>query len=194
MDKQYSTGDYFQYYFLGLQSNCGAQETVTAATKLKDAFSLEEKLWQSVLKSRDIIFPTKIHIVKTMVFAVVMYGCKNWTIKKAECQRINAFGLWSWIRLLRVPWTAKRSNPSIPKEINPEYSLEVLMLTLQYSATWCEDLTLWKRSSGWERLWQEEKRTTEDKMVGWHPWLNWLEFKWTQWDGKRQGSLACCSL
>ena len=152
MDKQYSTGNYFQYYFLGLQSNCGAQETVTAATKLKDAFSLEEKLWQSVLKSRDIILPTKIHIVKTMVFAVVMYGCKNWTKKKAECQRINAFGLWSWIRLLRVPWTAKRSNPSIPKEINPEYSLEVLMLTLQYSATWCEDLTLWKRPSGWARL------------------------------------------
>ena len=76
--------------------------------------------------------PTKIHIVKTMVFVVVRYGCKNWTIKKAECQRIDAFGLWSLIRLLRVPWTVRRSNPSIPKEINPEYSLEGLMLKLQY--------------------------------------------------------------
>ena len=97
-------------------------------------------------------------------------------------------------KLSRVPWTVRRSNQSILKEMNPEYSLEVLMLKLQYSATWCEELALWKRPSCLERLWQEEKGTTEDKMVGWHPWLNWLEFKWTQWDGERQGSLACCSL
>ena len=85
----------------------------------------------SIFKSRDITLPTKIHLVKAMVFPVVMYGCKNWTIKKAEHQRIDAFELWCWRRLLRVPWTARRSNQSILKEINPEYSLEGLMLKLQ---------------------------------------------------------------
>ena len=85
----------------------------------------------SILKSRDITLPTKIHLVKAMVFPVVMYGCESWTIKKAECQRIDAFELWCWRRLLRVPWTAKRSNQSILKEISPEYSLEDLMLKLK---------------------------------------------------------------
>ena len=82
----------------------------------------------SILKSRDISLPTKVHLVKAMVFSVVMYGCANWTIKKAECQRINAFKLCCWGRLLRVPWTARRSNQSILKEISPENSLEGLML------------------------------------------------------------------
>ena len=88
----------------------------------------------SIFKSRDITLPTKVHIVKTMIFPVVMYGCKSWNIKKAECQRIDAFELWSWRRLLRVPWTARRSNQSILKEIDPDYSLEGLMLKqkLQY--------------------------------------------------------------
>ena len=88
----------------------------------------------SILKSRHIILPTKVHLVKAMVFPVVMYGCESWTIKKAECRRIDAFELWCWRRLLRVPWTARRSNQSILKEISPEYSLEGLMLklTLQY--------------------------------------------------------------
>ena len=88
----------------------------------------------SILKSRDITLPTKVHLVKVMVFPIVMYGCKSWIIKKAECQRIDAFELWCWRRLLRVPWTAKRSNQSILKEISPEYSLEglVLKLKLQY--------------------------------------------------------------
>ena len=85
----------------------------------------------SILKSRDITLPTKVHIVKTMVFPVVMYGCESWTIKKAESRRIDAFELWCWRRLLRVPWTARRSNQSILKEINPEYSLEGLMLKLK---------------------------------------------------------------
>ena len=84
----------------------------------------------SVLKSRDTSLPTKVHIVKTVVFPVVMYGCESWTIKKVECQRIDAFELWCWRRLLRVPWTEKRSNQSILKEINLEYSLEGLMLKL----------------------------------------------------------------
>ena len=85
----------------------------------------------SVLKSRDITLLTKVHLAKAMVFPVVMYGCESWTIKNAECQRIGAFELWCWRRLLRVPWTAKRSNQSIPKEINPEYLLEGLMLKLK---------------------------------------------------------------
>ena len=85
----------------------------------------------SILKSRDITLPTKVHLVKAMVFPVVMYGCQSSTIKKAECQRIDAFELWCWRRLLRVPWTARRSNQSIRKEISPEYSLEGLMLKLK---------------------------------------------------------------
>ena len=85
----------------------------------------------SILKSRDITLPTKVYLVKAMVFPVVMYGCESWTIKKAECRRIDAFELWCWRRLLRVPWTARRSNQSILKEMNPEYSLEGLMLKLK---------------------------------------------------------------
>ena len=103
-------------------------QMVAAAMKLKDA-NLE-----SILKSRDITLPTKVRLVKAMVFPVVMYGCESWTIKKAEHRRIAAFELWCWRRLLRVPWTARRSNRSILKEINPEYSLEgpMLKLELQY--------------------------------------------------------------
>ena len=86
----------------------------------------------SVLKSRDITLLTKVHIVKAMFFPVVMYGCESWTIEKAECQRIDAFKLWCWRRILRVHWTARRSNQSILKAVNPEYSLEGLMLKLQY--------------------------------------------------------------
>ena len=85
----------------------------------------------SILKNRDITLPTKVRLVKAMVLPVVMYGCEGWTVKKAECQRIDAFELWCWRRLLRVPWTTRRSNQSILKEISPEYSLEGLMLKLK---------------------------------------------------------------
>ena len=85
----------------------------------------------SILKSRDITLPTKVHLVRSMVFPVVIYGCENWTVKKAECQRIDAFEVWCWRKLLRVPWTARRSNQSILKEISPEYSFEGLMLQLK---------------------------------------------------------------
>ena len=85
----------------------------------------------SILKSRDITLPTKVRLVKAMVFSVVMYGCESWTVKKAECQRIDAFELWCWRRLLRVPWTARRSNQSILKEISPGISLEGMMLKLK---------------------------------------------------------------
>ena len=85
----------------------------------------------SILKNRNITLPRKVHLVKAMIFSVIMYGCESWTIKKTECQRIDAFDLWCWRRLLRVPWTARRSNQSILKEISPEYSLEGLMLKLR---------------------------------------------------------------
>ena len=85
----------------------------------------------SIFKSRDITLPTKVHLVKAMIFSVVMYGCESWTIKKADCWKIDAFELWCWRRLLRVPWTARRSRQSILKEIGPEYSLEGLMLKLK---------------------------------------------------------------
>ena len=102
--------------------------------KLKDAYSLEGKVManlDSILKSRDITLPTKVHLVKAMVFPVVMYGCESWTVKKAEHRRTDAFELWCWRRLLRVPWTAKRSNQSILREISPGCSMEGLMLKLK---------------------------------------------------------------
>ena len=115
---------------------------VTAAMKLKDVLLLGRKVMtnlDSILKSRDIPLPTKVHLVKSMVFLVVMHGCEIWTIKKAEHRRIDAFELWFWRRLLRVLWTARRSNQSILKEISPKHSLEgsllMLILILQYFAT-----------------------------------------------------------
>ena len=108
----------------------------------------------NMLKSRDITLPTNIRLVKAMVFPVVMYGCESWTVKKAESKRIDAFELWCWRRLLRVPWTARRSNQSILKEISPGCSFEGMMLSWSSStlATSCEKLTHWKRPWCWEVL------------------------------------------
>ena len=122
----------------------------------------------SILKSRDITLLTKAHLVKAMVFPVVMYGCESWTIKKDEWQRIAVFELWCWRRLLRVPWTARRSNQSILKEISPGCSLEGRMLKLKFQfATWCEELTHWKRPWCWERL----KAGGEGDDRGWDGWM-----------------------
>ena len=149
----------------------------------------------SILKSRDITLPTKVRLVKAMVFPVVMYGCKSWIIKKAERWRIDAFELWCWRRLLRVPWTARRSHQSILKEISSEYSFEGLMLKLKCTAlaTWCKGLSYLKRPWFWERLRAEEKGTTEDEMVGWHHRLDGHEFEQAPGVGDGQGGLACCS-
>ena len=117
----------------------------------------------SILKSRDITLSTKAHLVKVMVFPVVMYGCESWTIKKAECGRIDAFELWCWRRLLRVPWTARRSNQSTLKEISLGCSLEGLML----KATAWEELTHWKRLWCWERL----RAGGEGGDRGWDGWM-----------------------
>ena len=122
-------------------------QMVTAAMKgLLQGLLLGRKVMtnlDSILKGRDITLPTKVHLVKAMVFPVVMYGCESWTVKKAEHRRTDAFELWCRRRLLRVPWTARRSNQSILKEISPGYSLEglILKLKLQYLATSCEELT-----------------------------------------------------
>ena len=142
-------------------------QMVTAAMKLKDACSLGKKAMtnlDSILKSRNITLQTKVQIVRAMVYPAVMYGCESWTIKKAECWRIDAF-VWCWRRLLRVPWNAKKSNQSILKEISPEYSFEGLMLKLklQYfghlmQRTDSLEMTLMlgqsegRRGRGWQRL------------------------------------------
>ena len=121
-----------QLYFRGAPKSL---QMVTKAMKLKGTCFLEGRKVMinlgSILKSRDITLPTKVHLVKATVFPAVMYGCESWTLKKAEHQRIDAFELWCWRRLLRVPWTARRCNQSILKEISPEYSLEGLMLKLK---------------------------------------------------------------
>ena len=150
----------------------------------------------SIWKSRDITLPTKVCLVKAMVFPVVMYGYDIWTIKKAEHRKIDAFELWCWRRLLRVPWIARRSNKSILKEISREYSLEGLMLKLklQYfghliAKNWLigKDLDAGK---GWT---QEKNGTTEDKLIGWHHRLKGHEFEQAPGVGEGQGSLVCCS-
>ena len=133
----------------------------------------------SILKSRDITLPTKVCLVKAMVPAV-MYGCESWIIKKAECWRIDAFEPWCWRRLLRVPWTASRSNKSILKEISPEYCLERLMLKLklQYFAHLMQRTDSFEKTlmlgkiEGWV-----EKEMTENEMIGWHHWLHGDEFE-----------------
>jgi len=149
----------------------------------------------SLFKSRDIALRTKVRLVKAMVFPVVMYGCESWTVKKAERPRIDAFELWCWRRLLRVPWTARRSNQSILKEISSGCSLERLMLSWNSStlATSCEELTHWKRLWCWEGLKEEEKGMTEDEMAGWHHWLDGCESEWAPGVGDGQGGLACCN-
>ena len=144
---------------------------------------------------------TKVHLVKAMVFPVVMYRCECWTIKKVECRRIDASELWCWRRLLTVPWTAKRSNQSILKEISPEYSLKGLMMKVKLQNFCClmwraqllgQSWLIGKDSDAGKDWRQEEKGATEDKLVGWHHWLDGHEFEQTLGDSEGQWSLACC--
>ena len=165
----------------------------------------------SIFKSRNITLPTKACLVKAMVFPVVMYGCESWTVKKAEHRRIDAFELWCWRRLLRVPWTARRSNQSILKEIGPGYSLEGMMLKLklQYFGQLKQrvdslQMTLMlegiggRRKRGRQRMrWLDGRGwdgwMAEDEMAGWHHWLDGCEIKPTLGVGDGQGGLMWCS-
>ena len=124
----------------------------------------------SIFKSRYITLPTKFHLVKAMVFPVVMYGCESWTVKKAEHWRIDAFEVWCWRRLLRVPWTAGRTNQSILKEISPEYSLEGLMLKLILCPPDVKNWLIGKVPDAGKDWGWEEKGMTEEEMVRWHHW------------------------
>jgi len=150
----------------------------------------------SILKRRDIILPTKVRLVKAMVFPVVLYGCKSWTIKKAECWSIDVFELWYWRILLRVPWTARRSNQSILKEISPDWVfIGRTDVEAETPILWPPDVKSWligkDPDAGKDWRW-EEKGMTEDEMVGWHHWLNGHGFGWTPGVGDGQGGLACC--
>ena len=149
----------------------------------------------SIFKSRDITLPTRVHLVKAMVFPVVMYGCESWTVKKAERRRIDAFEVWCWRRLLRVPWTARRSTQSIQKEISPGISLEGMMLKLklQYWPPHAKSWLIGKDSDAGRDWGQEEKGMTEDEMAGWHHQLDGHESEWIPGVGDGQGGLACCN-
>ena len=181
-------------YFFGLRSKITTDGD--CSHEIKRRLLLGRKVLtnlDSILKSRDITLPTKVHLVKAIVFPVVMYGCESWPIKKAEHQRIDAFELWCWRRLLRVPWTAKRSNQSVVKQINPELSLERLMLKLQYfghlmqrGADSLEKNLMLGKIEG-------RRRGQQDEMVGWHHRLSGHEFEQTLGDSEGQGSLVCCS-
>ena len=141
----------------------------------------------NILKNRDITLPTNVCLVTAMVFPIVMYGCESWTIKKVECRRIDAFELWCWRRLLRIPWTARRSNQSILKEISSEYSLKGWCWSWNSNplATWCEELTHLRRPWCWERL----KVGGEGYDRGWDGWMASLT-QWT-WVWVNSGSWWC---
>ena len=144
---------------------------ITYSHEIKRRLLLGRKVMtnlESILKSRDITLPTKVCLVKAMVFPVVMYGYESWTIKKAECQRIDAFELWCWRRLLRVPWVARRSNLSILKSVlNIHWKDWCWSWNSNTLATWCEELTHWKRSWCWERL----RAGGEGDNRGWDGWV-----------------------
>ena len=168
---------------------------VTAAMKLKDTYSLEEVMTNlgSIFKSRDITLPTKVRLVKAMVFPVVVDGCESWAVKKAERRRIDAFELWCWRRLLRVPWTARRSNQSILKEISPGCSLNGLMLKLQYFGHLMQRVDSLENTDAGRDWGQEEKGRQRMR------WLDGItdsmdtSLSELREDGDGQGGLVCCS-
>ena len=166
--------------------------------KLKDTYSLKRKVMtnlHSIFKSRDITLPTKVCLVKAIVFPVVMYRCESWTVKKAEHQRIDTFELWCWERLLWVPWTPRRSKPVHSEGDQPwvffgrsDAKAETPVLWPPHSKSW-----LIGKDSDAGRDWgQEEKGTTEDEMAGWHHWPDGRESEWAQGVGDGQGGLVCC--
>ena len=163
-------GTVTDFIFLGSKITAGGD----CSHEIKRHLLLERKAMTNLgnpLKSRDVTLLAKGSLVKVTVFLVVVYGCESYTIKKAECWRNNAFELWCWRRLLRIPWTARRSNQPILKEINPEYSLEGVMLKLKlhyFLTCSAKSRLIWKDPDAVKEWRQEEKGTTEDEMVGWH--------------------------
>ena len=164
-----NNGEIVTDYFLGLQNHCRWWLRHEIKRRLLLGREAMTNL-DSIVKSRDITLPTKIHIVEAMVFPVITYGCESWTIKKAEHRRIDAFELWCWRRLLRVSWTARRSNLPILKEISPEYSF-IGTTDAEAPILWLPDAKNWltgKAPDAGKDWRQKEKRTREDEMVGWH--------------------------
>ena len=185
-------GNSVRLYFGGSKITAGGD----CGYEIKRHLLLRRKVMtnlDSIFKSRDATLPTKVRLVKAMVFPVVMYGCESWTKKEAERQRIDAFELWCWRRLFRVPWIARRSNQSILKEVSPGCSFEGLMLKLklQYLATLCKELTHWKRPWCWEGL----GAGGEGDNRGWDGWmvsLTWWTWVWVNSSvGDGQGGLVC---
>ena len=170
------------FYFLGLQNHCSHEIKRCLLLGKKATKNLD-----SVLKNRDITLLTKVHTVKAMIFPVVMYRCESWTIKKAEHQRTDTFKLWCWRRLLRVPWTARRSNQSILKEISPECSLEGLMLKLQYFGHLMQRVDSLERPWWWKRL-KAKGKGEADETVRQHHWPNGHEFEQITGASGGQGS------
>ena len=184
-------GNSDRLYFLGLQNHCRWQLQPCNSIQLgrKAMINLN-----SVLKSRDITLPSEVHIVEAMVFPVVT--CESWIIKRAESWKIDCFELWCWRRLLRVPWTARRSNQSILKEMNPEYAWKDWCWSWSSNtlANWCEGPTHWKRPWCWERL----KAGGVGDHREWDGWMTSpMQLTWVEQAagaGEGPGSLACCSL
>ena len=183
-----NSGHSDRLYFLGFPNHCRCG----CSHEIKRRLLLGRKVMtnlDSIFKSRDITLPTKVHLVKAMVFPVVTYGCKSWTVKKAECRKIDAFELWCWRRLLRVPWTARRSNLSVLKEISPEYHWKDWCWSWSSNtlATWCEEPSL-ERSWFWARL----KAGGEGEDRGWDGWMEsptqwtwvWTSFRSWCWTGR----------
>ena len=173
-------------------------QMVTAATALKRRLLLGRKAMtkrDSILKSRDITLLPKIRVVQATLFPAVMCRCESWTIKKAERQRTDAFKLWCWIRLLRVPWTARRSNQSILKGISPGCSLVGLMLKLkpQYFGHLMQRVDSFEKTLMLGNIEGKRRRGRQDEMVGWHHQLNGHGFGWTLGAGDGRGGLVCCS-
>ena len=157
---------------------------------------LRSEGWHGIIKkNRDITLLTKVWIIKAMVFLVSMYRCESWTIKKAEHWRIDTFELWCWRRLLRVPWTARRSNQSILEEINPEYSVQELNAEDEVPVLWPPEAKsqFIGKAPDTGKDWGQEKGATEDEMIGWHHRLNGRDFEKILGNSEGQGSLVCCS-
>ena len=175
-----------------LDSDCSHEIKRSLFLRRKPTTNLD-----SILKSRDITLLTIVNIIKAMVFPIVIYGCENWTIKKPEHQRIHAFKLWCWRRILKVPWTARWSNQAILKEINPEYSLVGLTdAEAEAPIFWPPNVKshlTGKDPDAGKDWWQEAKDLTENEVVGWHHWPNGHEFEQTPGDTEGQGTLVCCS-